>query len=150
MLKRLAASWPHQPSSRGIRRLASSSRTCRSCTNTPDTAPGPELTYLYEHQQAKSTFQSQLERHVAHGVRPGQTRSCAHRVRRFGDGLEVVPLSGVVVHPTHHHCGEFVARFVDGGQPVFFADQVLTFLGATSMRSSSGSPPCMRIWLHKA
>ena len=48
-------------------------------------------------------------------------------MRGLGDGLQVVPLPSVVVHPTDHHRGEFIACLVDGGQPVFFPNQVLSF-----------------------
>src|SRR4030095_16651289 len=51
---RVFGSLPHQTPKRG--RLVFIA--CRSCTNAPATAPGPALRYLYEHQTAKSTFQS--------------------------------------------------------------------------------------------
>src|SRR5437667_4595809 len=51
---RVFGSFPNQPARRGNLVLVA----CRSCTNTPATAPGPALRYLYEHHTAKSTFQS--------------------------------------------------------------------------------------------
>src|SRR5205809_2543152 len=51
---RVLGSLPNQPASRGSFALVA----CRSCTNTPPIAPGPAFKYLYEHQTAKSTFQS--------------------------------------------------------------------------------------------
>src|SRR5437016_12301027 len=53
-LNRVLGSFPNQPARRGSLVLVA----CRSCTNAPATAPGPALRYLYEHQTAKSTFQS--------------------------------------------------------------------------------------------
>src|SRR2546430_10760534 len=52
--KRVFGSLPNQPAKRGSLVFVA----WRSCTNTPATAPGPALRYLYEHQAAKSTFQS--------------------------------------------------------------------------------------------
>src|SRR5256885_7479093 len=52
--KRVFGSLPNQPARRGSFVLVA----CRSCTNAPATAPGPAFRYLYEHQTAKSTFQS--------------------------------------------------------------------------------------------
>src|SRR5262245_14930477 len=54
ILNRVAGSVLHQPSNLGN----DSSSRCRSWMNTPASAPGPELRYLYEHQAAKSTPQS--------------------------------------------------------------------------------------------
>src|SRR6476661_10122266 len=51
---RVFGSLPNQPANRGNFVLVA----CRSCTNAPATAPGPAFRYLYEHQTAKSTFQS--------------------------------------------------------------------------------------------
>src|SRR5439155_26670012 len=51
---RVFGSFPNQPASRGNFLFVS----WRSCTNAPATAPGPAFKYLYEHQTAKSTFQS--------------------------------------------------------------------------------------------
>ena len=63
---RVAGSVLHQPSNRG----QVGSPRCRSCTNAPASAPGPEFRYLYEHQAAKSTSQScSAQRHVAGRVR---------------------------------------------------------------------------------
>src|SRR4029453_5305022 len=51
---RVFGSLPNQPASRGNFVLVAG---C-SGTNAPATAPGPAFRYLYEHQTAKSTFQS--------------------------------------------------------------------------------------------
>lgn len=54
ILNRVLKSWPHHPAKRGISKLYA----CFSWTKRPPIPPGPELRYLYEHQQAKSTSQS--------------------------------------------------------------------------------------------
>src|SRR5207253_248307 len=53
-LNRVFGSFPNQPASRGNFVFVA----WRSWTNAPATAPGPALTYLYEHQTAKSMSQS--------------------------------------------------------------------------------------------
>ena len=68
----------------------------------------------------------QLKRYVAYGVGQIKPTGGTHRMRGLGDGLEVVPLPGVVVHPAHHHGGEFVAGLRDCRQPIFFPDEVLS------------------------
>src|SRR4029450_11466101 len=51
---RVFGSFPNQAANRAHFVLVA----CRSSTNAPPTAPGPAFRYLYEHQTAKSTFQS--------------------------------------------------------------------------------------------
>ena len=68
----------------------------------------------------------EVEVNVTHGVRKVKPTRRPHLMCRRRDGLHVVQLAGVIVHPTDHHGGQFVPGVLDGAKHILGAQEVLS------------------------